>query len=88
MRDEDRAVEKDGGEYMRRLFRKIMFRLKLMDMDYQWRMLNGSCFSLFPPSFYFLHTQEEIERITREEIAELKRILQEYQERNMMMGEV
>lgn len=72
---------------MRKLFEKILFRLKLMNMDFQWRMIGGNCFSLFPPSFYYTHTQEEIERITREEIAELKRMLQEYQERNMVKGE-
>lgn len=42
---------------------------------------------LFPPSFYYTHTQKETERITRYEIAEQRRMLQDYQERNMVKGE-
>jgi len=62
---------------MRRLFEKILFRIKLWDMDRQWRMMGGNCFSLFPPSFYYMHTQEEVERITREEIEKIRKILAE-----------
>lgn len=73
---------------MRRLFEKILFRIKLWDMDRQWRMMGGNCFALFPPSFYYTHTPEEVERITREEIAEIRKILDEYKERNIGKGEV
>ncbi len=62
---------------MRRLFEKILFRIKLWDMDRQWRMMGGNCFSLFPPSFYYTHTPEEIERIKWEQIEEIKKILAE-----------
>ncbi len=73
---------------MRRLFEKILFRIKLWDMDRQWRMMGGNCFALFPPSFYYTHTPEEVERITREEIAKIRKILDEYKERNIGKGEV
>ncbi len=73
---------------MRRLFKKILFHVKLWDMDRQWRMMGGNCFALFPPSFYYTHTPEEVERITREEIAEIRKILDEYKERNIGKGEV
>ncbi len=73
---------------MRRLFEKILFRIKLWDMDRQWRMMGGNCFALFPPSFYYTHTPEEVERITREEIAKIRKILDEYKERNLGKGEV
>lgn len=62
---------------MRRLFEKILFRIKLWDMDRQWRMMGGNCFSFFPPSFYYTHTPEEIERIKWEQIEEIKKILAE-----------
>ena len=62
---------------MRRLFEKILFRIKLWDMDRQWRMMGGNCFSLFPPSFYYTHTPEEIERIKWEQIEGIKKILSE-----------
>jgi len=73
---------------MRRLFKNILFHIKLWDMDRQWRMMGGNCFALFPPSFYYTHTPEEVERITREEIAEIRKILDEYKERNIGKGEV
>lgn len=73
---------------MRRLFKKILFHVKLWDMDRQWRMMGGNCFALFPPSFYYTHTPEEVERITREEITEIRNILDEYKERNIGKGEV
>ena len=45
---------------------KIIFRIKLWEMDEWWRYTGGSCWGLFPPSFYYTHTEEEIERITAE----------------------
>ena len=68
---------------MRKLFEKIIFRIKLMHMDSRWRMMGGSCFALFPPSFYYTHTPEEIERITKEEIAEIRKLLEEYINNNL-----
>lgn len=67
---------------MRNLFQKILFRFKLMSMDHRWRMIGGNCFALFPPSFYYTHTSEEIERLTREEITELNKLLEEYRLNN------
>jgi hypothetical protein len=61
-----------------KILKKIRFRMKLRDMDRQWYFTFGNCFGLFPPSFYYTHTQEEAERIKQEEIARLKAILDEY----------
>lgn len=41
-----------------------MFKIKLWEMDRLWELMGGSCWGLFPPSFYYTHTEEEIERIT------------------------
>ncbi len=73
---------------MRELFKKIIFHIKLMNMDRRWRMMGGSCFALFPPSFYYTHTPEEIERITREEIRAIKNILEEYEDKYVTQREV
>jgi hypothetical protein len=51
--------------------------MKLRDMDHQWYFTFGNCFGLFPPSFYYAHTQEEINRITAEEIAKIRKLLEE-----------
>lgn len=45
-----------------------MFKIKLREMDDIWELMGGSCWGLFPPSFYYTHTEEEIERITKETI--------------------
>lgn len=54
---------------------KIIFRIKLSDMDRMWRFSGASCWELFPPSFYYTHTEEEIERIMAETDAELQELL-------------
>jgi hypothetical protein len=57
------------------IYNKIKFRIKMRRMDELWYLMCGNCFGLFPPSFYLTYTQEEIERITREEIAELREMV-------------
>lgn len=64
------------------LCEKIRFRRKLKDMDAFWYSFGGSCFGVFPPSFYYTHTQEEIEKLEKEEIAKLKKIAKEFSERH------
>lgn len=41
-------------------------------------LFGGSCFGLFPPSFYLTHTPEEVERITNQELEEMRKILNEF----------
>lgn len=53
-------------KFIKKIIQKIIFRIKLREMDEWWYMTGGSCFGLFPPSFYYTHTEEEIERITKE----------------------
>ncbi|MBP3477109.1 MAG: hypothetical protein J6K48_12460 [Lachnospiraceae bacterium] len=53
-------------KFIKKVIQKIIFRIKLREMDEWWYMTGGSCFGLFPPSFYYTHTEEEIERITKE----------------------
>ena len=46
------------------LTKKTIFYIKLKQMDAEWYNRGGSCWELFPPSFYYTHTEEEIKRIT------------------------
>lgn len=64
------------------IYEKMRFRSKLRSMDALWSFYGGSCFGLFPPSFYYKHSEEEIERLRQQEILKLKEILNEFQKRN------
>lgn len=66
---------RNAVKLLKELIHKIRFRLKLREMDEQWYLMGGNCFGLFPPSFYYTHTEEEIKRITAEEIAKLREII-------------
>ncbi|MGN0325310.1 MAG: hypothetical protein ACI4DW_03290 [Lachnospiraceae bacterium] len=68
---------RNAVKLLKELIRKIRFRLKLREMDEQWYLTGGNCFGLFPPSFYYTHTEEEIKRITAEEIAKLREIIEQ-----------
>ena len=54
---------------------EIRFRRKLKKMDNMWYFMGGSCFGMFPPSFYYTHTKEELERITAEKVDELQKMI-------------
>lgn len=61
------AVIKKGIRIFREMIRKTVFRMKLREMDRMWEFMGGSCWGLFPPSFYYTHTEEEIERIKKKQ---------------------
>lgn len=63
-------------------FKQIRTRMQLRGMDNIWSIYGGSCFGLHAPSFYYKHSEEEIERIQKEEIAKLKEILNEFEMRH------
>lgn len=64
-------------EFLKNSMRKIIFRIKLKQMDDWWYFMGGSCFELFPPSFYYTHTEEEIERITAENLERIDKLINE-----------
>lgn len=71
------AVIKKGIRIFREMIRKTVFRMKLREMDRMWEFMGGSCWGLFPPSFYYTHTEEEIERIKKETIEGLQQMIDE-----------
>ena len=62
---------------IKKLIDNIRFRIKLQQMDDLWRDMGGSCWGLFPPSFYYTHTEDEIKRIKDETIKELYEMLEQ-----------
>lgn len=56
------------------IIRKIKFRMELRRMDHWWYFIGGNNWQLFPPSFYYTHTEEEIKRITGKKIDKLRAI--------------
>ena len=57
---------------MGNLIKKVMFHIKLKQMDAERYNKGDSCWELFPPSFYYTRTEEEIERITAETKARIQ----------------
>ena len=56
---------------------KIKFRHKLKKMDDWWYFMGGNCFGLFPPSFYYTHSEEEIKQIRDETLAKAYSIIRQ-----------
>lgn len=64
-------------ELLKNLIHKVWFRIKLWEMDDWWYYTGGSCFGLFPPSFYYTHSEEEIDRIMEETRARIQALIDE-----------
>lgn len=72
------AIARICTDKLKKIGHKIMFRIKLREMDSLWEFMGGSCWGLFPPSFYYTHTEEEIERITKETIESCQKMIDEF----------
>lgn len=64
-------------ERIKKQIDKIKFRIKLKQMDDVWYYTGGSCWGLFPPSFYYTHTEEEIKRIKEDTIKRLYEMIEQ-----------
>ena len=58
-------------------FKQFCWKLKLWYMDYQWKLRGRHVNKLFPPSFYYTHTSEEIQQITKETTESLRKLIDE-----------
>ena len=63
---------------LKKMIDKVTFKIKLREMDSLWELMGGSCWGLFPPSFYYTHTKEEIEQITKETIESYQKMIDEF----------
>lgn len=64
-------------QILKKLIQDVLFQMKLKEMDEFWYMTGGSCFGLFPPSFYYTHTPEEVEQITAAEIKKIRELIEQ-----------
>lgn len=69
------------------IYKKILTRWQLREMDTIWSLYGGGCFGLHKPSFYHKHSEEELERIQKQEISKLKDILDDFQMRHNSLSE-
>ena len=55
------------------------WKAELRRLDENW-YLWGSCFDMYPPSFYLTHTPEEVEKIQAEDLKRIKQKIEELKE--------
>lgn len=55
--------------FLKYLFYRLKLHHRLKKMDDRWYFMGGNCFGLFPPSFYYTHSEEDIKRIRDETLA-------------------
>jgi len=60
-----------------KLTQKILLKIWLKYMDNLWYYTGKNEWELFPPSFYYTHTEEEIERITKDAIKRIQKLIDE-----------
>ncbi|MBQ8118523.1 MAG: hypothetical protein IJ147_10775 [Lachnospiraceae bacterium] len=69
-------------EFIKCWIKRIQFKHRLRRMDRRWRMQGGASYDLFPPSFYYTHSAQEIKEITDREISCLREMIRKYEEEN------
>lgn len=69
------------GVSMKNWIQKLCYKRKLREMDEMWRLMGGSSWGLFPPSFYLTHSPEEVQRRKKEELDKLKAMLEEFKKK-------
>ena len=48
-------------KWLKKWIEKRRWKLKLERMDFIWYFYGGSSWQLFPPSYYYTHSPEEVE---------------------------
>lgn len=69
------SIVKKCTAFYKKAIHEIKFKKYLNEIDYQWKYCGGRCWNLFPPSFYYTHTKEEIQCILDELREEIERQL-------------
>ena len=69
---------------LKEISEKIRFRIKLKRMDDWWYYTGGNCYGLFPPSFYYTHTEEEVRRITDETVESLRALIKDLEDKRTL----
>ena len=76
-KEKAKMITKRFVKLLKNIIHKIRFRIKLKRMDDWWYYTGGHHYGLFPPSFYYTHSEEEIKRITEETLARLRTMIAE-----------
>lgn len=67
------------------IWKKIVFEIRMQIMDARWRhSFLRSCWEPYPPSFYHRYTPEEQRRIRDRDLAEIRAMLEEFEEINLV----
>lgn len=70
-------ILKKWNRVLQERVQKIIFQIKLWRMNGWWYYTGASSWELFPPSFYYTHTKEEIEHITAETVGRIQKLINE-----------
>lgn len=65
---------------IKEFIRKRREKRKLEDMDRMWYLTGRSSWELFPPSFYYTHTPEEIKKETAELMERVHKLIDELED--------
>ncbi len=66
-------------KWFKKWIEKKRWELKLKNMDFIWRLYGGYGWQLFPPSFYYKHSPEEIQREEARVFQELDAMVLKYE---------
>lgn len=58
-----------------KIYKMLKLNAQMRRLDKMWYFFGGNCFGIFPPSFYYTHTEQEIEQKKKETIEKLKELL-------------
>jgi len=72
-----KKIIKECNNLLKKVFKKISLWTKLKKMDTYWYIMGGNCFEFLPPSFYYTHTEVEINRIINTELKAFKEYFKE-----------
>lgn len=69
---------------LKKICKKIIFEIQMFRMDMKWYG-QLHCWEMYPPSFYYRYTPKEQEEIRSKEIAEIRAMLREYEDKHKLM---
>ena len=68
-------------KWLKKWIEKRRWKLKLERMDFIWYFYGGSSWQLFPPSYYYTHSPEEVEAETTRILNELEAMVLGYKKK-------
>lgn len=72
---------------VKKIWKKIIFEIRMYVMDARWHSQWFHCWEPYPPSFYYRYTPEEQKQIKERDFAEIRAMLEEFEEKHGMNRE-